>query len=215
MQKTGSLTRWIKDPSKALLKETLLLRKRNHWYVLAQPLIFTNLILLATILFTSYFFFNFLNDLLLFIIILLMVLMIYANGIIKLLADWYCHFYVLTSRRIMEISYKPLFSKTMNNVIISQVKSTEIDVEMEGMLAQLLDIGSVIITFDRPTHQQEFCMHSIKDPKSVGFLLAEQLDQRKINSMESPVWVRAKNKNKGDRFRFIEEIFPSESLGVT
>ena len=100
----------------------------------------------------------------------------------------------------------------MNNVIISQVKSTEIDVEMEGILAQLLDIGSVIITFDRPTHQQEFYMHIIKDPKSVGFLLAEQLDLGRKYSVESPVWVRTRdNKN---RFGFRDDVFPEESVGL-
>ncbi|MBI2613458.1 MAG: hypothetical protein HYW62_01700 [Candidatus Levybacteria bacterium] len=210
MQKTRALTRWVNDPSKVLPKETLLLRKRNHWYLLVQPLSFATLIFFAAIFFISYFFFQIFNDLLLFIITLLIVLMVYINTVIKFLADWYCHFYVLTSRRIMEITYKPLFSKNMNNVIINQVKSTEIDVEMEGMLAQLLDIGSVIVTFDRPTHQQEFYMHSIKDPKSVGFLLTEQLDQARIDNIESPVWVRTKDKD--NRLRFIEEIFPGESV---
>lgn len=212
MQKTRALTRWISDPFKTLPKETLLLRKRNHWYVLVQPLSFTTLILLAIILFISFFFFHLLNDLLLFVIILLTALMTYINTVIKFLADWYCHFYVLTSRRIMEIAYKPLFSKTMNNVIINQVKSTEINVEMEGMLAQLLDIGSVIVTFDRPTRQEQFYMHSIKDPKSVGFLLAEQLDSARNDNMESLIWVRAKNKDR--RLGIIEEIFPGESLGL-
>lgn len=212
MQKTKALTKWVDDATKTLSEEILLLRKRNHWYTLAQPLIIATFIFLSTVIFASLFFSQVLNDLLLLNITLLIVLMIYVNTIIKILADWYCHFYVLTSQRIMEISYKPLFSRNINNVIINQVKSTEIDVEMEGMLSQILNIGSVIITFDRPTHQQEFWMHSIADPKSVGFLLAEHLDQARTDKMQPVLWT--KTKDKDDRFRMIEEIFPGESVGL-
>lgn len=209
MAKNRRLTRWADNQSKNLPKETLLLRKRNHWYVLTQPLSIATFVFLSAVLSTGFLFINFLRDFLLFAVITVINLMIYLSAIIKFLADWYCHFYVLTTRRIMEISYKPLFSKNINNVIINQVKSTEIDVEMEGMLAQLLNIGSVIITFDRPTHQQEFWLHSISDPKSVGFLLAERLDKAKPDSSGSFVWVKPKSKD--DRFKIIEDIVVDES----
>lgn len=211
MAENRRLTQWVDKPLESPPEEMLLLRKRNHWYVLAQPIGVTTFVFLLTILSAGFFFINILRDFLLFAIATLIFLMIYTSTIIKFLTDWYCHFYVLTTRRIMEISYKPLFSKDINNVIINQVKSTEIDVEMEGMLAQLLDIGTVIITFDRPTHLQEFCLHSVSDPKSVGFLLAEHLDRAKTDS-GSYVWVKPKNKD--DRFKIIEETGRDESVGL-
>ncbi|MEM4271140.1 MAG: hypothetical protein QXO70_03550, partial [Candidatus Pacearchaeota archaeon] len=128
------------------------------------------------------------------------------------IADWHCHFYLLTNRRVLEVSYKPLFSNTINNVILNQVKSTEIDIEKKGFINQLFDIGNVIITFDRPTHREEFCFMNIKDPRSVGFLLADVLDMNKtkLDLMVNPVWYRSRENEKP--YRITEEIFPGGAI---
>ena len=135
-----------------------------------------------------------------------------SSIIAKIIVDWHCHFYILTTNRILEVCYKPLFSNYINNIILNQVKSTEIDIEKTGIINQLLDIGNVIITFDRPTHQQEFRLMNIKDPKEIGFLMSDVLDIEKPDMMDAPIWY--KSKNEEHRFRITEEIFPGHSFGV-
>lgn len=213
MDKPAELTKWVADPSRALLNERVLLRKRAHWYAVVERITAVTFIFLGIAFLIGLFFFHFLKDPILFFIILAILLILYTNTIIKFIMDWYCHFYILTNRRIMEISYSPLFFKDINNVIISQVKATEIDVEMEGILCQILDMGNVIVTFDRPTHTQEFRLENIHDPESAGLLLAESLDLRKKETMDTPIWTHKRDKEHP--FGVIEEIFSGESLEVT
>jgi len=140
------------------------------------------------------------------------VILITLSAIAKIVVDWHCHFYILTTNRILEVCYKPLFSNYINNVILNQVKSTEIDIEKTGIINQLLDMGNVIITFDRPTHQEEFRLMNIEDPKETGFLMSDALDIEKTDMMDAPIWY--KSKNEEHRFRITEEIFPGHSFGV-
>lgn len=195
-------------------QEKILLRRRAHWFPLFLSIFFT---ILFSLLFISLIFFIFLqvfpeNNLL---ITLNLVILLYTLTIIsKLIADWYCHFYLLTNRRVLEVNYKPLFTSSINNVILNQVKSTEIDIEKKGFINQLLDIGNVMITFDRPTHQEEFCFMNIKNPTSVGFLLADVLDMNKVefDLMNNPIWYQTKNKEKP--YRITEEIFPGRVVNT-
>ena len=70
-----------------------------------------------------------------------------------------------------------------------------------------------MVTFDRPTHREEFCLVNIKDPKSVGFLFTEVLDSDKPDTIINPLWY--KTKNQEHPFRFTQEIFPGGSWGLT
>lgn len=208
MEKATQLSRYLGDPSKFLKEERVLLRKRTHVFTLIQAIFDTTVLYLATILLSGLFFARFLSDLTLLFIIILISIMIYANAVIKFITDWYYHFYILTNKRMVQITYKPLFSKYINNVILHQVKSTEIDVEMNGILNQLLNMGNVIITFDRPTHTQEFRLEDIHDPRPCCLLLAEVLDVTKKEETQ-PLWFRSRDKE--GKFRIIEEIFPGET----
>lgn len=190
--------------------EKNLLRVREFWIVLIWPILATlgaGFILAYGLgyIFTFYF-----NRPLLLLSSSILVLAVVSSIIAKILIDWHGHFYILTTHRILEVCYKPLFSTYINNVILNQVKSTEVDVEGNGLINQLFNIGNVMITFDRPTHQEEFRLMNIKNPKAVGFLFAEVLDCKKTDVMENPVWFRT---NKPDHpLRFTEEIFPGGAI---
>ena len=194
-------------------KEEILLRKRQHWLVLIMPMFFLTIIAVVVSLFLYYLFILKISQIGLFISSTFVVILITGSAIAKLLVDWHCHFYILTTNRILEVCYKPLFSNYINNVILNQVKSTEIDIEKAGIINQLLDMGNVIVTFDRPTHQEEFRLMNIKNPKEIGFLMSDVLDIEKPDMMSSPMWY--KSKNEENRFRITEEIFPGHSFGVT
>lgn len=208
MENATQLSHYVGEPSEFLKEERVLLRKRTHVFILIQAIFDSTVFYLATILLSGLFFARFLPDPTLLFIIILISIMIYANAVIKFIMDWYCHFYILTNKRMVQITYKPLFSKYINNVIMHQVKSTEIDVEMDGILNQLLNMGNVIITFDRPTHTEEFRLEHIHDPRPCCLLLAEVLDVTKKEQTE-PLWFR--RRDKGGKFRIIEEIFPGET----
>lgn len=194
--------------------EKILLRKRMHWLMLILPVTGTILFGILFIIFNYLLFATFTQNIFFLISLALIIILITSSVISKLIVDWHCHFYILTNRRILEVCYKPLFANHINNVILNQVKSTEIDIEKKGLINHLFDMGNVLITFDRPTHQEEFCFMNIKDPRSVGFLLADVLDMNKtdLDLMMSPVWY--KSKNEGHPFKITEEIFPGSSLGA-
>ena len=193
-------------------EEKILLRKRQHWLVLIMPVFFSIIIAIVVSSFLYYLLILKISQVGLFISSALIVILITSSAIAKILVDWHCHFYILTTNRILEVCYKPLFSNYINNVILNQVKSTEIDIEITGIINQLLDMGNVIITFDRPTHQEEFRLMNIKDPKEIGFLMSDALDIEKPDMMDAPIWY--KPKNESHRFKITEEIFPRHSLGV-
>ena len=194
-------------------EERILFRKRQHWFLLIVPVFFSIIIAIAATLSLYYFFILKTSQIGLFISSVFVVILIATSAIAKIVVDWHCHFYILTTNRILEVCYKPLFSNYINNVILNQVKSTEIDIEKAGIINQLLDIGNVIITFDRPTHQEEFRLMNIEDPKEIGFLMSDVLDIEKPDMMDAPIWY--KSKNEENRFRITEEIFPGHSFGVT
>lgn len=200
--------------------EKMLFRRRQHWFTLFLPILVTILLSALSISAVTVIAASVVpSQTIPLTMISLIILAATTTVTAKLIIDWYFHFYVLTDHRILEISYKPLFSDKINNVILNQVKSTEIDINTVGIINKLLDIGNVIITFDRPTHEEEFIFSNIKNPKSVGFLLCNALDVSRSNiNIKEPaiVWFRSKKKKDGDdNFKFIEEIFPAGSFGAT
>lgn len=133
--------------------------------------------------------------------------------ITKTIIDWYLHMYIVTNRRILEIQYKPFFSQDVNDVLLDQVRCTEIDVQIHGYIHGLMDIGDIIITFDRPTHQQEFVLHDIKSPRKIGTLLGHLLNTPKdtINSAQN--WYKSTTP-EGKQYIFTEELFPRKQFSA-
>ena len=213
MLKDYQVIKKIGDSPPLNTRERILLRKRQHWFIFIMPVFFSIIVAIAVTLILYYLFVLKISQVGLFMSSVPVIFLMTSSIIAKIIVDWHCHFYLLTTNRILEVSYKPLFSNYINNVILNQVKSTEIDIEKTGIINQLLDIGNVIITFDRPTHQEEFRLMNIKDPREVGFLMSDALDIEKIDMMDTPLWYKTKDEKRP--FRITEEIFPGQSLGVT
>lgn len=116
----------------------------------------------------------------------------------KIILDWYFHIYVITNRKILELSYSPFGNCIISDILLDQVKCTEVDMGSPGFFYQLFDIGNIAITFDRPTHQQEFILEKIKDYRQVGSHLGrllvkhEQSLARAANQIEA-MWIRDKS----------------------
>ena len=190
--------------------EKNLLRVREFWIVLIWPILATLVVGFIIACGFGYILTLYFNRPLLVLSSSILILAVASSIIAKILIDWHGHFYILTTHRILEVCYKPLFSTYINNVILNQVKSTEVDIEGNGLINQLFNIGNVMITFDRPTHQEEFRLMNIKNPKAVGFLFAEVLDFKKADVMDNPVWF--KTKKPEHPFRFTQEIFPGGAI---
>jgi len=107
---------------------------------------------------------------------------------------------------VLELTYTILFSYAINDVSLSQVRCTEIDTQMNGFIDRWFDKGTVSITFDRPTHQEEFHLSGIPEPEKTGILLSDAFDRiRHVGNEGREVWFRGKN---GRNYRFTEEIQP-------
>lgn len=198
--------------------EKIFLRRRKHWFVLVHPILylFLGYIFILTVSFIASYMFPQLRIVALPFAILITILFI--NIVVKLIIDWLFHFYVLTDKRILDIQYSPLFKDVINNVILSQVKTTEVSFESKGFVNRFFNIGDVILTFDRPTHEDEFTLADIADPKDICFLMANLLDITRQNfygaqdMMAKPVWTRTKNDKK--HYRITDEIFPDANFRI-
>lgn len=140
-------------------------------------------------------------------LLLFAIFLIFLTGTslsLKELIHWYFHLYIITNRKILEIRYDPLFSETTNSVLLDQIRCTEIDAELYGFVSELLNIGNVEITFDRPTHQEEFVMKSVHSPRKISDYLTSEL-HRKPDLLSQQLWYKDRHKNK---FQFIERDMP-------
>lgn len=185
--------------------EKLLLVIRKHWITLVMPLLM--LFAISTILFFSslYIFLIFLKSPPLFIVALATLLLLPAVLTAKIVTTWYFYFYIITNKKILEVYYYPLSSFDINDVLLSQVRCTEIDIRRDGFVNQLLDIGAITITFDRPTHQEEFVLWNIQHSREIGTLLSAEMVKYDNTSKENVVWYK-NQKNNG--YRFIEGVHP-------
>lgn len=110
----------------------------------------------------------------------------------KIIVDWYFHIYILTNRKILEVMYKPFYSEVIEDVLLDQVRCTEIAVKVNGILNHILNKGDISICFDMPTHQDHFMIYNIAAPHATGILISKLLSSATINrSMTTnPVWYR-------------------------
>ncbi len=187
--------------------EEILLVKRKHGFTLFIPILLTGILtiifisiafLLFTVMFASFSLF-FVSTLLL----INMALILVTKNVI----DWYFHMYVLTTRKILEVWYTPLSAHVINDILLDKVNCTEIDLKTTGFINEMIDMGDIAITFDRPTHQEEFILKDIKSSRDIGIFLTEKLINK---TMIDPrmLWHRERH-NRGP-FRFNEDPFIAE-----
>ncbi len=194
--------------------EELILVKRKHWYTFVLPSVTAGILALFSIsglLVLSTILPGYIGIL---ISSMLFTIVIAATFIGNFIIDWYLNLYIITSKKIIEVSYRPLSSRHINEILLDQVKCTEIDTSVDGIINELLDIGDVIITFDRPTHQEEFVLESMSDPKETEVNLENALcpmpvaqPNENVSISEVRTWF-AKLKEKPGKWRFMEELRP-------
>jgi hypothetical protein len=186
-----------------LKDEELLLVKRKHPFVVITPII---VICLLTIFFISsayVVFQNFFVSSSLFFITSLLLISIAISLITKIIIDWYFHMYVLTNRKILELRYTPLTSYIANDVMLDRVNCTEIDLVSSGFMNEIIDMGDILITFDRPTHQEEFVLKDIQGSHELATYLTQQLldaGMRQQQILQNTIWFKPHNNLNSPNF---------------
>lgn len=158
--------------------EELFTAKRSHIFVLLAPFIGTIFFTFISIL--SAFILQKLFPLIVFPTLLLgiipILLLCIFSVVIKFFVDWYFHLYVITNRKLLEVCYKPFFSKDICVIPLDQMRCVEVSVTTHGFIKTLLDIGDVSIKLDLLTHQDIFTMKNIVSPQKTGIDLTEALN---------------------------------------
>lgn len=181
-------------------QESLILSTREHPVLLAIRLLqigILGLVLLVAVPIISYF----LTGNLLFALQIIAILIAGITGLfIRETVHWYFHIYTITNHKIIEIRYSPLSSEISNSILLDQLRCTEIDAELHGFIAELFDIGNVTITFDRPTHQEEFTLKNIRSPRKTANLLSSKLHM--LPQDNKSMWTRTSGRQQ---YTYLEE----------
>ncbi len=182
-----------------LKDEQLLFVIRRHIFTLIYPISLT--IILASVfeLIAFFLFFTIIRSLPLFVITFLVIATIALSLITYSVVYWYFHLYVLTNRKLLEVWYTPLFSHMVNDIFLDKVNCTEIDLSSNGFFHELIDMGNISITFDRPTHEEEFVLRDIKNCDALSKFLMQNVMDNAIEKREEAVFVRP-------RARFIRKV---------
>lgn len=175
-----------------LKEEKLLLVKRKHSFVVILPILFISCLALffiasAYMIFQYYFFSSSL-----FFVTTLLLISIALSLITKTIVDWYFYIYILTSRKLLELQYTPLTSYMVSDVMLDRVNCTEIDLRTHGFLNEIIDMGDILITFDRPTHQEQFILKDVQQSHQLATYLTQHLiDGRPHdNQFFAPMWFK-------------------------
>ena len=174
--------------------EKLLLVIRKHVFVVIFPIFLISL--LAAIFIASSFilFTQLIYSLPLFVISSLLIISTAVSLVSKQVIDWYFHVYILTSRKMLEMWYVPLSSHVMNDILLDKVDCTEVDLRANGLINDLLDMGDVVVTFDRPTHQEEFVIKDVRSSdKLVAFLTQKLMDRKRDEGNIHPIWFKERH----------------------
>jgi hypothetical protein len=195
--------------------EKILFAIRKHAFIITVPIIGTIFfsllaILLTFVLLTHYFSFPFL-----FLASSFLILTFVMHLISKILVEWYFHVYLVTNRKILEVCYKPFFSENVSDVLLDQVRCTEVIVHTNGIINHLINMGDITVCFDMPTHQDQFYFSDIASPHKAGMMLSDILNSTRTTNYSrqkpTPVWYR-RNTNLNPH-RIIEKIIPKTSFG--
>lgn len=194
--------------------EEILLQKKVHVFNLLVPLVIIGLLTLGVSfgLIIAMHYIGISYILLIPTIGTLLTACLFLMG--KHITEWNFHWYVITNRKILEVCYAPLGTYFVNDILLDQVKATEIDVRAGGLLNELLDMGDINITFDRPTKQEGFMLHNIRSARQLGMFLTNLLlDGSSKGQVSSPVkklsWY--KSGTLDHKWRFSEDVFPRPS----
>jgi len=178
-----------------LKDEKLLLVKRSHPLVLFMPMLVIGCLTIFFISSAYVVFQDFFVSPSLFFVTTLLLLSISMSVITKSIIDWYFHVYILTTRKLIERKYSPLTSFIANDILLDRVNCTEIDLINNGFFNEIIDNGDILITFDRPTRQEEFILKDIKGSHELVTYLTQKLMDGNITPSASiqnqnTIWFR-------------------------
>lgn len=193
---------YIKSNILTLPEEKIIVQVREYWVVVILPVVIIVLFSALGFFLISFIFLYYMHRPTLFVSSVLLLVVLSSSILIKIIADWYYHLYIITNRRILEVCYSPLFSEYINDVLLDQVRITEVDVKIKSIVQELLNIGDVVIVFDRPSHEETFIMTDIQNPSQVGGLLANSLEGL---MHDAPIWFRPREAT--DVLRYAEDIY--------
>jgi hypothetical protein len=192
-----------------LPQETILLVKRKHWFALVESIILiVFFVILAIPVFSLFHLLH--GSLFVTALSFVTIFLIAFVLVIQSITGWFFHLYIVTNRRLAEVYFYPLAAYAFNDVLLDQVRCTEIDVQMHGIISELFDIGSIVITFDRPTHDPEFTFWKIQHAKETGRYLNSCLFSPNTSGQKKQYrWYRdPKNQHT---LRFTEEIYSQKT----
>lgn len=190
-------------------EEELIFACREHWLPLTIRLIKNMLVGIALTIMVGWAVMFFFQSILLAMSFSLFLALIVNLALVRELIHWSFHIYIATTKQIIEVHYSPLLSHEVNSVLLDQIRCTEIDVEMYGIIPELIGIGNVELTFDRPTHKEEFVIRGIRSPRRIASLLSAHIHQGVTFSPVQAVaskqmlWTKELKKNK---YRFLGEV---------
>lgn len=153
--------------------EKLLFASRTHVFVLIAPIVLTIIFacvsIVAVIFVGDYFSLSF------FILggSIFLILFFCATMLMKVIVDWYFHFYVITNFKILEISYRPFFSKDINLLPLDQMRCVELTSRTQGFIKTMYDVGDIVIQLDFLTHQDTFVISDIFSPQETSMMLSD------------------------------------------
>jgi hypothetical protein len=173
--------------------EEILLVTRKHIFTVIAPSFFTILIFSFFSVAAYFVFIYIFSSFMLFVSTVLLLLAISSSLLVNSFIHWYFNMYILTTRKILEVRYAPLSSHIVNDVFLDKVNCTEIDLSSKGFFHELIDMGDVSITFDRPTHQEEFILQDIKNCDEVARFLTQKLMGGEREKLEQTLWFRSRN----------------------
>jgi len=136
-----------------------------------------------------------------------------ALSVVLLILQWLFNFYIVTNKKIIDLQYAPPLSHNLSTILLDQVRCTEIDMQKNGLLRELLDIGDVTITFDRPTHQESFVLKGIRHPEQVDLYLGDALTSLRSDTPIQPFWFRPNQSVQ--KLQMGEDIYPVLPLAIS
>lgn len=178
--------------------EELIFATREHWLPLSIRILRVAFFSLILATFFSLLLLSLLGSMSIVISTFFLVVLTGNLIAVRELIHWSFHLYIATNRQIIEVQYTPLLSESINSVLLDQIRCTEIDVEMHGLIPELLGIGNVALTFDRPTHKAEFVIRDIRSPGKIANILSAQIHQFPTATQKiiRPLWTKELESNK-------------------
>lgn len=159
--------------------EKLILAQRKHWIITLSPIIstiFTALVLIGALYAGVFIYFS---SLILFIAASLLVITVAISRIVNIIIGWYCHLYIVTNRRLMEIYHIPFLSYNVNELLLDQVRVAEVDIAVGTMFNELIGKGDVIIQLDLYVRQHTFILSDVAEPRKTAMFLTQVFGNRK------------------------------------